>query len=208
MDINFKLPVLSYSYDSLEPFFDTKTMEIHYTKHHQAYLNNVISILKNTEYCKKSLKYIIKNIKEINISSKKSLINNIGGHINHSFFWEILKKNTVLPDSLKISLDNSFGSINEFKKYFEYIAVNHFGSGWVWLIKKNNILQVISTNNQDSPIVDLGNFDYQGGIPLIGLDLWEHSYYLKYQNRKLEYIKSFWNVLNWNKVNNLFLIDN
>ncbi|QJC33318.1 Fe-Mn family superoxide dismutase [Enterobacteriaceae endosymbiont of Donacia clavipes] len=204
--MSYQLPKLLYKYSDLEPFFDTRTMKIHHTKHHQNYINNTNLILEKNN---------IKNIKinelllkldnlSIPIKQKELLRNNAGGHANHSFFWKILKKNTKPNNIILNILKDNFNNLENFKKKFEKKALNFFGSGWIWLIKKNNLLKIITTKNQDNPIMNKINnklLDY----PIIGLDLWEHAYYLKYQNQKSLYIKSFWHVLNWDRVLYLFL---
>lgn len=194
--MNYSLPDLDYSYDALEPFFDQETMKIHHTKHHQNYVNNTNLILKNTAFSSLSIEELISILNEIVLEKKNFLKNNAGGHINHSFFWKSLKKGAILTNIFKTEIDKQFGSFNVFKQKFEEVALNHFGSGWVWLVKQNGILSIVSTMNQDNPLMgkEISN---TYGDPIIGLDLWEHAYYLKYQNRKLDYIQSFWNVINW-----------
>ncbi|WAI18101.1 MAG: superoxide dismutase [Mn] [Buchnera aphidicola (Acyrthosiphon caraganae)] len=196
--MTYTLPSLPYSYNALEPFFDEKTMIIHHTKHHQNYINNSNSILKNTPFSSLSIDELISIFNEIIVKDKNLLRNNAGGHINHSFFWTSLKLGTVLTNDLKIEIEKQFGTIEAFKEKFETVALNHFGSGWVWLVNQNGVLSIVSTINQDNPLMGkLISNTY--GYPIIGLDLWEHAYYLKYQNRRLDYIKSFWNVVNWEK---------
>ncbi|AWH90580.1 superoxide dismutase [Mn] [Buchnera aphidicola (Melanaphis sacchari)] len=197
--MSYLLPSLSYSYDSLEPFFDEETMKIHHTKHHQNYINNTNFILEKTAFSSLSIYELISILKEITLENKDALRNNAGGHINHILFWKTLKKDTVLPDILKIEIEKQFRDFESFKDQFEKIALNHFGSGWVWLVNQNGTLSIVSTVNQDNPL--MGKYiSNTYGNPIMGIDLWEHAYYLKYQNRKLEYIKSFWNVVNWNEV--------
>lgn len=197
--MSYSLPAIPYSYDSLEPYFDTETMKIHHTKHHQNYINNTNAILKDTAFSALSIEELMSIFNEISLENKNSLRNNAGGHINHSFFWESLKINTVLNRNIKLELDKNFGSFESFKHQFEEIAMKHFGSGWVWLVNKNGKLDIVSTINQDNPLMGkLISNTY--GDPILGLDIWEHAYYLKYQNKKLDYIKAFWNVVNWDKV--------
>ncbi|QNS01913.1 MAG: superoxide dismutase [Mn] [Buchnera aphidicola (Pentalonia nigronervosa)] len=196
--MSYTLASLPYLYNALEPFFDEKTMMIHHTKHHQNYINNTNSILKNTIFSSLSIDELISIFDEIVLDDKISLRNNAGGHINHTFFWDILKIGTTLTSDLKIELEKQFGTVENFKNQFEEIACSHFGSGWVWLVKKHNMLSIISTPNQDNPLMG-GVASDSYGYPIIGLDLWEHAYYLKYQNKRLDYVKAFWNVVNWEK---------
>jgi len=199
--MSYILPALPYSYNALEPFFDEQTMRIHHTKHHQNYINNTNSILENTTFSSLSIDELMSIFNEIILENKNALRNNAGGHINHSFFWKILKTGTVLPNNLKIEIEKQFGTFDSFKEKFESVALNHFGSGWVWLVNQNGILSIVSTANQDNPLMGkLISNTY--GYPIIGLDIWEHAYYLKYQNRRLDYIKSFWNVVNWEEASN------
>ncbi|QJC28208.1 Fe-Mn family superoxide dismutase [Enterobacteriaceae endosymbiont of Plateumaris braccata] len=202
----YKLPSLSYSYSALEPFFDKETMEIHYTKHHQNYVNNTNLIIDKINLKNISINELLSMIDVIPLSTSQRnfLRNNAGGHANHSFFWKILKKNTQPNNIIKEAIVKSFGSFKKFQKIFENIATNFFGSGWIWLIKKNNILSIVTTKNQYNPLMGK-NINGFFGYPLIALDLWEHAYYLKYQNQRSLYIKAFWNVLNWDEVQNLFL---
>ncbi|WWO95578.1 MAG: Fe-Mn family superoxide dismutase [Candidatus Dasytiphilus stammeri] len=198
--MSYLLPSLPYSYDALEPYIDQETMKIHHTKHHQNYINNTNIILKllPNEYSKLSIDELIMQLEDIPIDQRMILRNNAGGHANHSMFWKGLKIGTILQGSLKIAIEKQFHHINKFKELFETVAVNHFGSGWVWLIKKGKQLNIVSTANQDNPLMGekiIGIFGY----PIIGLDLWEHAYYLKYQNRRLDYIKAFWNIINWDE---------
>lgn len=202
--MTFKLPNLLYSYDALEPFFDAKTMEIHHTKHHQTYINNANSALANlSEFRNLSIIELIKNINHLPENKKNILRNNAGGHINHSFFWKILKYGTILQGTLKDAINQNFGNISSFKKEFETTAMNRFGSGWIWLVKTNKKLNIVSTANQDNPLmgVEIAGAD---GDPILGLDVWEHAYYLQYQNRRLDYVQSFWNVVNWDAVSLFF----
>ncbi|QJC35725.1 Fe-Mn family superoxide dismutase [Enterobacteriaceae endosymbiont of Donacia sparganii] len=204
--MSYKLPKLLYEYYDLEPFFDTKTMEIHHKKHHQNYINNTNLILKKNNIKDIKINTLISNLDNLSIptSQKEFLRNNAGGHANHSFFWKILKKNTK-PDNIIINqLKNEFENLENFKKIFEKIALDFFGSGWIWLIKKKKSLKIITTINQNNPLMNYEN-NNKLGLPIIGLDLWEHAYYLKYQNQKNLYIKSFWNILNWDRVLQLFL---
>ncbi|CEN31998.1 Superoxide dismutase [Mn] [Candidatus Westeberhardia cardiocondylae] len=203
--MDFKLPVLPYDYDDLEPFLDKETMKIHHTKHHQTYINNTNSAKKNFPLLNKlNIENLVKKLNIIPEKNEKIFLqNNAGGHLNHSLFWKFLKKNTPINVTLKFEIEKNFDSINNFKNIFEKTAMNHFGSGWVWIIKKNNKLKIISTINQNNPLMGK-EISGHSGYPILGLDLWEHAYYLKYQNRKIEYIKAFWNIINWEEVEKQF----
>ena len=187
-----ELPRLAYAYDSLEPFIDAQTMEIHYSKHHQKYLDNFNAVLeKYPDLQEIQPEELLKQIATLQIDEKDktALKNNGGGYVNHSFFWSILGPQKELSQTLTDEIIAEFGSVDEFKKIFTQVAVGHFGSGWAWLVKdENGKLKVYSLPNQDSPL-SLGH------TPLIVIDLWEHAYYLKYQNRRPEYIDNFWNIL-------------
>jgi len=193
------LPALPYLYDALEPFFDKMTMEIHHDKHHNAYVTNLNNALQPyLELQDKSPQELLKNIETIPQEIKQVVINNAGGHVNHTMFWEIMTPGGAKQpsDSMMELLDNSFGSFDEFKAKLTEAATKRFGSGWAWLVKNSSgTLEIYSTANQDSPIME-------GKTPLLGLDVWEHAYYLKYQNRRPEYIEAFWNLVNWDKVEN------
>lgn len=199
----FKLPELGYSYDALEPHIDALTMEIHYTRHHQAYVDGINAALSNyPELLKTPLNKILINFNSLPEQIKGAVRNHGGGHHNHSLFWKIMKKNNGNGPSEKLLelIKRDFGSFETFKEQFENAAKTRFGSGWAWLVvDKNNKLVVTSTGNQDSPLLE-------GLKPILGLDVWEHAYYLKYQNRRIDYIKEFWNVINWENVEN-FLND-
>ncbi|URJ23955.1 Fe-Mn family superoxide dismutase [Blochmannia endosymbiont of Camponotus sp.] len=198
--MNFTLPSLTYSYDALEPFFDEKTMKIHHTKHHQTYIDNAnAALIDLPEFSNLPVIELIKKLNHLPNHKKTILRNNAGGHINHSLFWKYLKKNTILQGSLKDAIEYNFSSISSFKDHFEKTAISRFGSGWIWLIKQNNILSIVSTANQDNPLMG-ADISGTNGYPILGLDVWEHAYYLKYQNRRLDYIRSFWNVVNWDEV--------
>jgi len=190
--MKYLLTPLPYSYDSLEPYIDVKTMEIHHTKHHQAYINNLNNVLeKYPQIAGNKLEDLMENLDKQPFDEKDKTIfrNNGGGHLNHSFFWTIMSPGKEFDENLVSDAKREFGSINEFKKLFTAAAMGRFGSGWAWLVlDKNKKLKVYSTANQDSPYLT-------GDIPVIGLDVWEHAYYLKYQNRRNEYIENWWNVL-------------
>jgi superoxide dismutase, Fe-Mn family len=197
MKYPYSLPQLPYPYDALEPYIDKMTMEIHHTKHHQAYINNLNSALeKYPEFHNLELEEILKNLNQLPEEIKTAVRNNGGGHYNHTLFWEIMK-----PDGegepkgkLKEEIEKNFRSFEEFKKLFSETAIKHFGSGWAWLvITSDKKLKVYSLLNQDNPLMN-------GDIPIMGLDVWEHAYYLKYQNRRAEYVEAWWHVVNWNKI--------
>lgn len=198
--MSYKLPELAYSYDALEPHIDARTMEIHHTKHHAAYLSKFTAAIEGTALESKSLEEIFSSI------SKESgaVRNNGGGFYNHNLFWEWLSPNSSGKPSgaLAEAIDKTFGSFEKFKAEFEGAAATRFGSGWAWLVKKDNgELAVTSTPNQDNPLMDVADVK---GKPILGLDVWEHAYYLNYQNRRPDYISAFWNVVNWDKVEELF----
>ena len=200
--MTFTLPKLSYKYDALEPFIDAKTMEIHYTKHHQAYIDKLNAAVKGTKYEKQDLKETLMDVDSLPEKIRNAVINHGGGHVNHSLFWELLnpnhKKSEKQPKGkLFNEIEETFGSFDDFKKKFSEAALSRFGSGWAWLIVNDGELEVISTPNQDSPLMD-------NKIPILGLDVWEHAYYLKYQNKRAEYIEAFFNIINWNKVEDLY----
>ncbi|WP_343377763.1 Fe-Mn family superoxide dismutase [Buchnera aphidicola (Formosaphis micheliae)] len=197
--MNHILPDLSYSYNDLEPYFDTETMTIHHVKHHQTYIDNLNKALENTVWSNFSIYELMTKLPEISIDKRTIVRNNGGGHINHSLFWKNLKIGTLLPITLKTAIEQSFGSIEQFKEKFEQIAMSHFGSGWIWVVKDNEMISIVTTVNQDNPIMGK-SISGVYGMPILGLDLWEHAYYLHYKNKKIDYIKSFWNVVNWNEV--------
>ncbi|WP_343153026.1 Fe-Mn family superoxide dismutase [Buchnera aphidicola] len=205
--MSYKLPKLLYSYDSLEPYIDKETMEIHYTKHHQTYVDNVNKILNNTHYSTYSENKLIKDLDKIDIKDKESLKNNLGGHVNHSLFWLNLKLGTKLKGSLKLAIEKQFFSFENFVRLFEEVALKHFGSGWVWLINDLGKLKIVSTINQNNPLMGKEINGFLGN-PIICLDIWEHAYYLKYKNKRIEYIKSFWNIVNWEEAERRFLLKN
>ncbi|CAL4319924.1 Fe-Mn family superoxide dismutase [Buchnera aphidicola] len=195
----YKLPVLSYSYDSLEPFFDEETMKLHHLKHHQTYVNNLNRYIKYTNFLNLSIEDVVKNLDRIDVKYRDIIKNNSGGHINHSFFWKLLKVGTNISEELEKVINNQFGSIDDFKQEFEDKAMSRFGSGWIWLLLQDNHLVIDSTANQDNPLMGI-RFSGTFGYPILALDLWEHSYYLKYRNKKLDYINAFWEVINWDVV--------
>jgi superoxide dismutase, Fe-Mn family len=195
----FKLPSLKYSYDALEPHIDAQTMEIHHTKHHAAYTNNLNSAIENTQLADKNIEDIMTNIS----SHPVAVRNNGGGFYNHNLFWEIMSpRGGGEPKGDLISAINAgFGSFDKFKDEFTKAAATRFGSGWAWLVVKDGKLVVSSTPNQDNPLMDVAEVK---GKPILGLDVWEHAYYLKYQNRRPDYISAFWNVIDWEEVSKRF----
>ncbi len=190
--MKYELPKLSYSYDALEPYIDAKTMEIHHSKHHQFYIDKLNTALeKYPTIADRKLEELIKDLPNSTIdeADKKAIHNNGGGHLNHSFFWQIMGPKKEINEALFEEIKATFGSQEEFKKIFSNTAATHFGSGWAWLARdEQNKLQIYSLPNHDFPYL-------KGHQPIIVLDLWEHAYYLKYQNRRAEYIENWWNVL-------------
>ena len=192
------LPKLPYSYDALEPWIDAKTMEIHYTKHHQAYVDKLNAALeKHPELFSKSPEELVKNLNAIPEDIRPAVRNHGGGHVNHTFFWQLLKKGEKCEGRIAEAIAKEFGNFDNFKKAFSEMALGVFGSGWAWLVLNNGKLEIAKTANQDSPISE-------GKWPVLGIDVWEHGYYLKYQNRRAEYVENFFNVINWKRVNELF----
>lgn len=192
--MTFTLPDLKFEFNALEPHIDAQTMEIHHDKHHAGYVKKLIAAVEGTEFAEKDINEILKSIDSVPEDKRKAVINNGGGHANHTLFWEILSPNkTELSGELAEAIDSKFGSFEEFKQKFSDAAATRFGSGWAWLVVKNGELEVTSTPNQDSPLMD-------NQTPILGLDVWEHAYYLKYQNKRPDYIEAFFNVVNWDKV--------
>ncbi len=187
-----QLPKLTYEYNALEPHIDAKTMEIHYTKHHQAYIDKLNALLdKHTQLQDKPLEKLMTDIDTLGLAENDKLVlrNHGGGHLNHTFFWSIMGPTKKINEQLVSRITKTFGSLDTFKEEFSNAAINRFGSGWAWLVEdETKELKVYSTSNQDSPYL-------QRHTPLIGLDVWEHAYYLTYQNRRAEYVKSWWNVV-------------
>ena len=190
----FTLPNLSYAHDALEPFVDKMTMEIHHGKHHAAYVTNLNKAVDTTEWNNKSIEEILKSVSKL----PPAVRNNGGGHWNHSQFWQWMKpKGGGVPGGdLGGAIDRDFGSFDKFKEQFANAGVTRFGSGWAWLIAQHGKLVVASTPNQDNPLMDIAETK---GVPILGLDVWEHAYYLKYQNRRPDYIAAWWNVVNWDE---------
>jgi len=192
----FTLPQLPYAYDALEPHIDKETMNIHHTKHHNTYVTNLNNALEgNAELLSKTVEEIVSNLDAVPEAARTAVRNNGGGHANHSLFWEVISPNGGGQPSgdLGSAIDSKFGSYENFKEEFAKAATTRFGSGWAWLVVNNGELEVTSTPNQDSPLME-------GKTPILGLDVWEHAYYLNYQNRRPEYINAFFNVINWDEV--------
>ncbi len=192
----FELPKLKYAYDALEPHIDAKTMEIHYSKHHQGYTNNLNAAIEGSDLAGKTIENILINLD----MDKKAIRNNGGGFYNHSLFWEIMNPEGKgrLSGELKDAIEAAYDSVDAFKDEFSKAAATQFGSGWAWLcVHKGGKVEVCSTPNQDNPLMPGVGC---GGTPILGLDVWEHAYYLKYQNRRPDYINAFFNVINWNEV--------
>ena len=190
-----KLPTLPYAYDALEPYIDAKTMEIHYTKHHQGYITKYVAALEgNDALLNKDVEDVLKNLQDVPEAKRQAVINNGGGYFNHRLFWAILTPEKTTPSKeLLEAIESAFGSLDAFKAEFGNAAATRFGSGWAWLVKREDgTLAVVSTPNQDAP--------FAFGTPILGLDVWEHAYYLNYQNRRPDYITNFWNVVNWDQV--------
>ncbi len=195
----FELPKLNYAYNALEPHIDARTMEIHHTKHHQAYITNLNNAIAGTDLEKMSLEDILKNVSKHSVAVR----NNGGGHWNHTMFWEIMKPNGggEPTGDLAAAISTAFGSFATLKEEFNKAAATRFGSGWAWLVVHDGKLVVSSTPNQDNPLMDVADVK---GTPILGLDVWEHAYYLHYQNRRPDYISAFWNVINWAEVEKRF----
>jgi Fe-Mn family superoxide dismutase len=191
----YSVPPLPYDYGALEPHIDEQTMRVHHDKHHQAYVDNANKALDGTEWADRSVEEVLKNLGSIPEDKRAAVRNNAGGHYNHSLFWPWMSPNGGgEPDgTLRAAIDSAFGSFDEFKAGLKAAGVGRFGSGWAWLVHDGSGLAIVSTPNQDSPISD-------GKTPLLGVDVWEHAYYLKYQNRRPDYLDAWWNTVNWPKV--------
>lgn len=193
------LPELPYPYDALEPHIDARTMEIHHTRHHQAYITNLNAAIKDKADLEKlSVEQLLRNLAEVPEDIRTIVRNHGGGHANHSFFWPMLKKDVNPAGPVVEAIKDSFGSLDLFKEKFAAAATKVFGSGWAWLVVDDGKLEILSTPNQDSPLI-------LGKVPVLGIDVWEHAYYLLYQNRRPDYIAAFFNVINWEKVNENYL---
>jgi Fe-Mn family superoxide dismutase len=198
--MSFELPKLPYAYNALEPHIDALTMEIHHTKHHQAYINNLNAAIAGTDLEKMSIEEILKNVSK----HSPAIRNNGGGHYNHSLFWEVMSPNGggEPTGELAAAINTAFGSFAAFKEEFAKAGATRFGSGWAWLLVHDGKLVVTSTPNQDVAVMDLAEVK---GTPILGMDVWEHAYYLHYQNRRPDYISAFWNVVNWAEVSRRFV---
>lgn len=188
----FTLPPLEYANDALEPHIDAQTMEIHHDKHHNTYVTNLNNAVQGTEFADMDINELIANLDRVPADKQTAVRNNGGGHANHAFFWKLLTPggSSQPTGELASAIDSAFGSFEEFKTQFEAAGAGRFGSGWAWLVKDGNSVSIMSTPNQDSPVME-------GKTPVVGVDVWEHAYYLKYQNRRPDYLKAFWNVVNW-----------
>ena len=195
----FTLPELPYAYDSLEPYIDAQTMHLHHDKHHQAYVDKLNAAVEGTEWADKTIDDIVANLNDVPEAIRGPVRNNGGGHYNHTLFWEWMSGDGggAPEGELAAAIDDTFGSFSDFKTKFEAAGVARFGSGWVWLIEDAGALSIVSTANQDSPVTD-------GKKVILGNDVWEHAYYLKYQNRRPEYLSAWWNVVNWEKAQQAF----
>jgi len=195
----FEVPPLPYDYNALEPTIDDETMHLHHDKHHQAYVDNANKALDGTEWADKPVEEVLQNLGQIPDDKRNAVRNNAGGHYNHSLFWEWMSPGGGgEPDGdLRAAIDTAFGSFDDFKAKLKAAGVGQFGSGWAWLVHDGSGIAVVSTPNQDSPISS-------GQTPLLGVDVWEHAYYLKYNNRRPDYIDAWWNVVNWPKVAELY----
>jgi Fe-Mn family superoxide dismutase len=191
----YEVPALPYDYGALEPHIDEATMRVHHDKHHQAYVDKVNAALQGTEWEGKAIEDVLRDLSSLPADKRTAVRNNGGGHYNHSLFWEWLSPDGGgEPDGpLREAIDSTFGSFDEFKTKFKDAGVNQFGSGWAWLVHDGSGVAVVSTANQDNPLTD-------GKTPLVGVDVWEHAYYLKYQNRRPDYIDAWWNTVDWSKV--------
>ena len=191
----YEVPPLPYDYNALEPTIDEETMHLHHDKHHQAYVNAANGLLEGTEWADKPVEEVLKNLGSLPSDKQTGVRNQAGGHYNHSLFWEWMSPDGGgSPDGdLSSAIDSAFGSFDDFKAQFKDAGVKRFGSGWAWLIHDGSGLAIVSTANQDNPISD-------GKTPLLGVDVWEHAYYLKYQNRRPDYLDAWWDVVNWSKV--------
>ena len=191
----FSLPDLPYAFDALEPHIDARTMEIHHGKHHQTYVDNANKALEGTEWADRSVEDVLRNLEQLPEDKRTAARNNAGGHANHSLFWEIMGPNGGRQPSgaLAEAIDSTFGGLDGFKERMNQNGVTRFGSGWTWLVWTGSGLEAYSTANQDSPIME-------GHVPLLGIDVWEHAYYLSYQNRRPDYLAAWWNVVDWDAV--------
>jgi Fe-Mn family superoxide dismutase len=197
----YQLPKLPYAFDALEPHIDARTMEIHHGKHHQAYIDKVNAAIAGTDFEQKSVEDLITGLASVPEDKRTVVRNHGGGHANHSLFWTVMKPNGggSPGGELASAIESDLGGLDKFREAFNTAAANRFGSGWAWLVVKNGKLAVGSTANQDSPLMGEAVAGLSG-TPILGLDVWEHAYYLKYQNRRPDYVSAFWNVINWDEV--------
>ncbi|WP_281183770.1 superoxide dismutase [Staphylococcus schleiferi] len=193
----FELPKLPYDYDALEPHIDKETMVLHHDKHHNTYVTKLNAAVEGTDLEDKSIEDLIANLDSVPEDKRTAVRNNGGGHLNHSFFWQIISPNSEEKGEVVDKIKEQWGSLDAFKKEFAEKAAGQFGSGWAWLVVNNGQLEIVTTPNQNSPLTN-------GQTPILNLDVWEHAYYLKYQNKRPDYINSFWNVVNWEKVDELY----
>jgi Fe-Mn family superoxide dismutase len=195
----YELPALGYAFNALEPHIDAQTMEIHHDKHHQAYVTNLNKAIEGTDLGNKSAEELVANLSSVPEAQRTAVRNNGGGHVNHTFFWNLLTPGgaTAPTGSLADAINSTFGSLEALQEKVNAAGAGRFGSGWAWLVVDGGKLAVVSTPNQDSPLTD-------GQTPVLGVDVWEHAYYLKYQNRRPDYLKAFWNVVNWDVANKNF----
>lgn len=193
----FELPNLPYGFDALEPHIDQQTMEIHHGKHHNTYVTKLNAAVEGTDLESKSIEEIVANLDSVPENIQTAVRNNGGGHLNHSLFWELLTPNSEEKGTVVDKIKEQWGSLDAFKEEFANQAAARFGSGWAWLVVNDGKLEIVTTPNQDNPLTE-------GKTPILGLDVWEHAYYLKYQNKRPDYISAFWNVVNWEKVDELY----
>lgn len=193
--MSYTLPDLSYDYNALEPYIDEQTMKIHHDKHHQAYVDKLNAALEShNDLASKSVEELLVDLNAIPEEIRTAVQNNGGGHANHSFFWQVMKKNVEIAGEIEQAIEAKFGNIKEFEDQFTKAATRQFGSGWAWLVVSNGELEIIATANQDSPLS-------AGKTPILCIDVWEHAYYLKYQNKRPDYIEAFFNLINWDQAN-------
>ncbi|OIS61087.1 superoxide dismutase [Staphylococcus equorum] len=193
----FELPNLPYGFDALEPHIDQQTMEIHHDKHHNTYVTKLNAAVEGTDLESKAIEEIVANLDSVPENIQTAVRNNGGGHLNHSLFWELLTPNSEEKGTVVDKIKEQWGSLDAFKEEFANQAAARFGSGWAWLVVNDGKLEIVTTPNQDNPLTE-------GKTPILGLDVWEHAYYLKYQNKRPDYISAFWNVVNWEKVDELY----
>ncbi|WP_261721543.1 superoxide dismutase [Staphylococcus equorum] len=193
----FELPNLPYGFDALEPHIDQQTMEIHHDKHHNTYVTKLNAAVEGTDLESKSIEEIVANLDSVPENIQTAVRNNGGGHLNHSLFWELLTPNSEEKGTVVDKIKEQWGSLDAFKEEFANQAAARFGSGWAWLVVNDGKLEIVTTPNQDNPLTE-------GKTPILGLDVWEHAYYLKYQNKRPDYISAFWNVVDWEKVDELY----